>query len=116
MLTSVLFNSNGLRRIISETGVSQHNVKGILRSSLQTQWMAGGLQALCCTSAFGMGINKLNVQAVIHYSLPASLEDYYQQTGRGGRDGLPCKCVLFFVQQIKYVICNVFLPNGIKTV
>ena len=67
-----------------------------LCSSLQTQWMAGGLQVLCCTSAFGMGINKLNVQAVIHYSLPASLEDYYQQTGRGGRDGLPWKCVLFF--------------------
>lgn len=67
-----------------------------LRSSLYTQWMAGDLQVLCCTSAFGMGVNKSNVRAVIHYSLPGSMEDYYQQTGRGGRDGLQCKCVLFF--------------------
>lgn len=67
-----------------------------LRSSLYIYWMAGDLQLLCCTSAFGMGVSKSNVRAVIHNSLPASMEDYYQQTGRGGRDGLPCKCVLFF--------------------
>ncbi|XP_028402106.1 Bloom syndrome protein homolog [Dendronephthya gigantea] len=67
-----------------------------LRSSLQDKWMTGDLQVLCCTSAFGMGVDKPNVRAVIHYSLPASMEDYYQQIGRGGRDGLPCQCVLYF--------------------
>lgn len=67
-----------------------------LRSSIQNQWMTGHLQLLCCTSAFGMGVDKPNVRAVIHYSLPASMEDYYQQTGRGGRDGLSCKCIMYF--------------------
>lgn len=87
-----------------------------LHSSLYTNWMAGDLQLLCCTSAFGMGVHKPNIRAVIHYSLPASMEDYYQQTGRGGRGCLPCKCVLFLMQQTKYVTYSVFLPNGIKTV
>ena len=67
-----------------------------LRSSVQTRWIDGHIQVLFCTSAFGMGVDKPNVRAIIHYSLPASFEDYYQQTGRGGRDGLSCKCILYF--------------------
>ena len=67
-----------------------------LRSATQEKWMIGAMQVLCCTTAFGMGVNPKNVRAVIHFSLPFSLEEYYQQTGRGGRDGLPCRCLLFF--------------------
>lgn len=70
-----------------------------LRRQTQTEWINGSLQCLVCTNAFGMGINKENVRVVVHFSIPASLEDFSQESGRVGRDGLPATSVLYYSHQ-----------------
>lgn len=60
----------------------------------QDMWKSGQVRVMVATNAFGMGIDKPDVRLVVHYDLPSSLEEYYQEAGRGGRDGLPALAVV----------------------
>jgi RecQ family ATP-dependent DNA helicase len=80
---------SGLRALGYHAGMEAED-----RTITQRRFMAGEVEVIVATNAFGMGVDKANVRSVWHMAIPTSLEAYYQEAGRGGRDGLPAKAVL----------------------
>ena len=68
----------------------------IMREQRQKDWMTGKVRVMVATNAFGMGIDKADVRFVIHYEIPDSIESYFQESGRAGRDGKDASAILFF--------------------
>jgi ATP-dependent DNA helicase RecQ len=104
---SEALRTQGIRALSYHAGMTNEQ-----RTEHQSRFIRDDVSVLVATIAFGMGIAKPDVRAVIHYDVPRNLEGFYQESGRAGRDGLPAQCIIFFNHgdrtKIEYMI-------GLKT-
>ncbi|OOF67978.1 DNA helicase RecQ [Rodentibacter caecimuris] len=88
--------ANSLRSKGISAAAYHAGMETIMREKIQQDFQCDNIQVVVATIAFGMGINKSNVRFVAHFDLPRSIESYYQETGRAGRDDLPAEAILFY--------------------
>ncbi len=111
-------NCTKIAKKLTESGIDAEEYHAGLtdkkRKLVQNNWKLGILKVIVATVAFGMGIDKPDVRFIIHYNCPSSLENYYQEIGRGGRDGKPTDCILYYSYQDYIVSEKMVTENDYK--
>ena len=103
---AAFLNQQGISAAAYHAGKSEDQ-----RTYIQKQFCSNQIKVLCCTIAFSMGIDKRDIQSVIHYDLPRSIENYVQEIGRAGRDGTLARCHMFLNDSDFYQLRRITLSD-----
>lgn len=108
---SEILNSNGIKSVHYHAGLDRE-----VREKIQNQFISGEARVIVATIAFGMGIDKPDIRSIVHYNIPQSIENYYQEIGRAGRDGNLSNCIVLLTKtdedKIKDLISSSWPDEG----